>query len=93
MKSYSTKILTVEKEVKNLIKVSCDICGKESNDDDWTETHQDKEINHDIEVSMTVTTQDGDFYWAEFSTEDLNMDVCPECFINEILALKNKHKK
>jgi len=99
MKTYSSEIKIIEKEIKKLIKVSCDICGKESGDDEWTETYDrsgssfiDEEIKHEVEVSMTVTTQNGDWYWADFSSEDLNIDVCPGCFINEILTLKKQTK-
>ncbi len=83
MKVYKKETKTITKEVNTFVSRNCDLCGKPSADDsDWK--NGGYEVS-ETEVEMTVKLREGLRFPEGSYVEGYDIDLCPECFNNELV--------
>lgn len=85
MKIYEKKIIPA-KEYSNCVKRKCDLCGIESNDDDWAGGIY--EVNEST-ISMEITCRTGEVYPDGGFTSHWEVDICPKCFVDKLIPWMN----
>ena len=76
MKIYEEKEVTVIREHLHLM--TCDLCGKSTQGEDWTRKNYDVS---ETEVSCRVGTN----YGSSSTGTTYEVDICPDCFINVLI--------
>jgi len=77
MKTYKTILKQYESEV--LDSLTCDICGKTTNRDNWS----DKDFNVN---KVTIKLEQGNRYPPDCENgEDITVDICPDCFMTRLV--------
>jgi hypothetical protein len=89
MRQYEKRKRTVEENT--LVKTTCDLCGKIAEKGNWESSAY--EVN-EVEVEVTVRKKDGTCYPEGGWGTELNVDICPDCFSNELIPfLRGKGAK
>lgn len=90
MKKYEKKIIP-QKEIEVVSGISCDLCGKEGFQEGWQESYYSTE---ETEISVSVRQKEGRNYPDGGWFEEVNIDICPQCFKNTLIPfLKEKGVK
>ena len=69
---------TVTKTVNRLVKIVCELCGREAKNGDWS---PDK---YGVE-EVTIKYRDGSIYPEGGSGTDYEVDICPVCFDDRLI--------
>ncbi len=79
MKTYKT--ITAQRE--ELESLTCDLCGKQVPVDDWTHSEGD---SGQFRIARTrVSLREGYVYPEGGSGEEVEYDICPECFKTKLI--------
>jgi RNA polymerase subunit RPABC4/transcription elongation factor Spt4 len=90
MKKYEKKIIP-QKEIEVVSGISCDLCGKEGFQEGWQESYY---VIDEPEISVSVRQKEGRNYPDGGWFEEVNIDICPQCFKNTLIPfLKEKGVK
>lgn len=67
-------------EYNHLIKVVCDLCGKENQSTDWATGFHEKDT-----VDVTVKQRECSIYPEGGTGTEYKIDLCPECFKDRLV--------
>ena len=92
-REYVKKKREVETDV--LVTLRCDLCGKAQKDpceEDWAETvYEVSETKVKMKSTVIVEMREGECYPDGGATTAYQVDICPDCFKNELIPwLKSK---
>ena len=73
-------------EKKILDKITCDLCGKIAKNGDWESSSW--KIN-ETEIEITVRQKEGSSYPEGGHGTKYNVDICPECFTDNLIPWLN----
>ena len=88
MKVYETRTRPAE-QFQSCIKRQCDLCGVESQGEDWRGGMW--KVN-ESEVGITAKCKTGTAYPESGSGEQFEIDICPKCFFDKLVPWVNSQR-
>lgn len=79
--SEVTKTKTVKRE--QVVALKCDMCGKTTNRDKGVRNWTNKKWR--VEKVDTLHIQEGERYPEASKGDEVNVDLCPDCFRNKLI--------